>query len=69
VSGTVRFRCPTCQRPISWDEAFPYRPFCSERCKMVDFGAWVSGTHAIPGEPALPDDGAAPERDPDRGPH
>jgi endogenous inhibitor of DNA gyrase (YacG/DUF329 family) len=66
MSQTARFKCPTCQRAISWDDAFPFRPFCSERCKMVDFGAWVSGTHAIPGEPALPEDGIAPQRDPDR---
>ena len=36
---------------IVWSEEFPWRPFCSERCKMVDLGAWLSESHAIPGEP------------------
>ena len=41
--------CPTCGRPIEWSEAFPFRPFCSERCRLIDLGAWLSGGRAIPG--------------------
>ncbi len=52
--------CPTCGRPIEWSEAFPFRPFCSERCRLIDLGAWFSGERAIPGEP-LGDPDAAPE--------
>jgi uncharacterized protein len=44
--------CPNCGRPIEWTEAFPFRPFCSERCRLIDLGAWLSGERAIPGEPA-----------------
>lgn len=52
-------RCPTCQRPIEWSEQYPYRPFCSERCRLIDLGAWLSEKHAIPGEVAEgPQDGA-----------
>ena len=47
----MRLPCPTCKREIVWSEEFPWRPFCSERCKMVDLGAWLSNAHAIPGEP------------------
>jgi endogenous inhibitor of DNA gyrase (YacG/DUF329 family) len=43
--------CPTCGRPVEWTEAFKWRPFCSERCKLIDLGAWASEKHAIPGEP------------------
>jgi len=42
--------CPTCQRPVEWSQASPYRPFCSERCKLIDLGDWFSEKHAIPGE-------------------
>ena len=42
--------CPTCQRPVEWSEASPFRPFCSERCKLIDLGAWVSEQRSIPGE-------------------
>jgi len=54
-------KCPTCERPIVWSDAYPFRPFCSERCKLVDLGAWLSGDRAIAGEDA-PD---AADADPD----
>jgi uncharacterized protein len=46
----ARLNCPTCKRPIVWSEQYPYRPFCSERCRLIDLGAWLSERHAIPGE-------------------
>lgn len=55
----VRVNCPTCKRELDWSEQFPFRPFCSERCKLVDLGAWVAGERAIPGQPELsPEDEA-----------
>ncbi len=42
--------CPTCGRPVEWNPASRWRPFCSERCKLIDLGAWASGQRAIPGE-------------------
>ena len=42
-------RCPTCERVVEWNESSPWRPFCSERCKLIDLGAWASEQHAIPG--------------------
>jgi hypothetical protein len=47
----ARVPCPTCKRLIEWSETAPWRPFCSERCKLVDLGAWFSEQHAIAGEP------------------
>ena len=46
--------CPTCERPVEWTEASQWRPFCSERCKLIDLGAWASERNVIPGE-SLPD--------------
>jgi endogenous inhibitor of DNA gyrase (YacG/DUF329 family) len=43
--------CPTCGRALEWATA-PYRPFCSERCSLVDLGAWFSEQRSIPGESA-----------------
>jgi len=48
--ATRQIHCPTCGRPIEWSEAFPFRPFCSERCRLIDLGAWLTEKHAIPGE-------------------
>ena len=45
--------CPTCQKPTAWSTNNPVRPFCTERCKLIDLGAWSSGEHAIPGEPVI----------------
>lgn len=42
--------CPTCGRDVEWTRDFPFRPFCSERCKLIDLGAWASGQRTIPGE-------------------
>jgi endogenous inhibitor of DNA gyrase (YacG/DUF329 family) len=61
-------RCPTCQRPIEWSDQFPYRPFCSERCRLIDLGAWLSETHAIPGDAAEGPDDASPAADQSRDP-
>jgi uncharacterized protein len=47
VSTTVQ--CPTCDRVVQWNASSPWRPFCSERCKLIDLGAWASEQHAIPG--------------------
>lgn len=41
--------CPTCGRPVEWSDKSPWRPFCSERCKLIDLGAWASEQHSIPG--------------------
>ncbi len=45
--------CPQCQKQVEWSEKNPYRPFCSERCKLIDLGAWADESHRIAGEPAL----------------
>lgn len=48
-------KCPTCKREIDWSEA-QFRPFCSERCKLIDLGAWLTEKHTIAGDnvPAEP---------------
>jgi len=42
-------KCPTCRKPAPW-EGNPFRPFCSERCKMIDLGAWASEEFRIPAD-------------------
>lgn len=51
-----RVKCPTCGTAIEWSPASPWRPFCSERCKLIDLGAWLTEQHAIPGEPVPQDE-------------
>jgi endogenous inhibitor of DNA gyrase (YacG/DUF329 family) len=49
--------CPTCNRPVQWSDNSPWRPFCSERCKLVDLGAWASEQHKIAGDPLVEETG------------
>lgn len=44
-------KCPTCQKPVEWSESSTFRPFCSDRCRLIDLGEWASEKHAIPDEP------------------
>ena len=60
---TVRVKCPTCGRKTEWSESATFRPFCSERCRLIDLGAWLSEQRAIPGENASPPDETAPPDD------
>lgn len=46
--------CPTCGEVVSWTDAFPYRPFCSKRCSLVDLGAWFEEERAIPDDSPRP---------------
>ncbi len=52
--------CPRCGAPASFDSGNPWRPFCSERCKTIDLGAWASESYRVPGPDEAPaDDGPA----------
>jgi len=42
--------CPTCQRPAVFGPANPWRPFCSERCRSIDLGAWASEDYRLPAQ-------------------
>jgi len=57
-------KCPTCNKNVIWNELSSERPFCSERCKLIDLGAWASESYAIPvkDDAALwPEDGSEPQ--------
>ncbi|MGH9905711.1 MAG: DNA gyrase inhibitor YacG [Pyrinomonadaceae bacterium] len=52
-------KCPTCDKPVEWKDN-PFRPFCSERCKMVDLGRWVNEEYRVPGKPVQPEPSDSP---------
>lgn len=54
--------CPTCAKPVVWVPENRYRPFCSERCKQIDLGAWANEEYRVPAsesEPGAADGGEA----------
>jgi len=42
-------KCPTCGEQVKY-EGNEFRPFCSNRCQILDFGAWADGEYALPAE-------------------
>ncbi|HEX4926268.1 MAG TPA: DNA gyrase inhibitor YacG [Bdellovibrionales bacterium] len=46
-------KCPTCRKDTNY-EANPHRPFCSERCRLLDLGAWAQEKYAVPAEEQTP---------------
>lgn len=40
--------CPTCRSLTEFSSKNPYRPFCSQRCKMIDLGDWADESYRIP---------------------
>ena len=58
-------RCPTCKEEVLYEDN-PFRPFCSERCKLIDLDNWLEGRYRVPDttserqirrEPAAEDNG------------
>lgn len=56
--------CPSCRRPAVFDPSNRWRPFCSERCRQVDLGAWASEGYRVPTRPLTPDDPAGDDGTP-----
>lgn len=52
MAGPLTVECPNCGGPVEWTESARWKPFCSERCKMIDLGAWFTEERGIPGEEA-----------------
>jgi endogenous inhibitor of DNA gyrase (YacG/DUF329 family) len=42
----MKITCPQCKTTTTWEEN-PHRPFCSERCKLIDLGKWASGDYVV----------------------
>jgi endogenous inhibitor of DNA gyrase (YacG/DUF329 family) len=60
--GPGEVNCPACGKPTLFAASNRWRPFCSERCRVTDLGAWASESYRIPakpdddGEPSQPED-------------
>ena len=48
--------CPQCKKEAVWDRKNHYRPFCSERCKLIDLGQWFSESYRIPHADSNPEE-------------
>jgi|GEM_PF-257339 Uncharacterized protein conserved in bacteria len=48
---STTLKCPRCGKLTTWENN-EFRPFCSERCKMIDLGAWASEEYKLPTQDA-----------------
>ena len=64
MSKTINAACPQCKEPASLGKENRFRPFCSERCKLLDLGEWFAEKNGIPAEDQEMESDAA--QDPDR---
>ena len=46
-------KCPQCSKKFIYDPKNEFRPFCSERCKMIDLGHWFEGSYTVPSKEPL----------------
>ncbi len=57
--------CPTCGKPAVFGPQNKWRPFCSERCKLIDLGDWANERYRVPDEQRPGEDAPAPPREDD----
>ncbi len=55
-SAVRHVACPTCGASVAWEAASRFRPFCSERCKLNDLGAWANEEYRVASPPEAPSD-------------
>ncbi len=62
VAASPKVRCPQCGEESVWNTENKWRPFCSERCKLIDLGSWADESYRVPvqEEQGLPEDGVPP---------
>lgn len=56
MSNKDKISCPICGKEKTWHTDNPFKPFCSERCKLIDLGEWASDERRIPGKKIDHDD-------------
>jgi endogenous inhibitor of DNA gyrase (YacG/DUF329 family) len=44
----IPMKCPTCEKELDYSFQNPFRPFCSERCKLIDLGKWAAEQYRVP---------------------
>ncbi len=50
TEAPIKLNCPTCKKVVLWNDEFPHRPFCCDRCRLIDLGEWASESHRIAGD-------------------
>ncbi|MCZ7563389.1 MAG: DNA gyrase inhibitor YacG [Burkholderiales bacterium] len=59
VEPVRQVQCPRCGARVAWVAQSRFRPFCSERCRMADLGAWATERYRVAGPGPEPGDDEA----------
>ena len=54
-ANVTKVSCPQCGGEALWNHENKYRPFCSQRCKLIDLGAWASEAYSVPVQEEAPE--------------
>jgi endogenous inhibitor of DNA gyrase (YacG/DUF329 family) len=49
MASKLQVKCPNCKKEFEYYSS-DFRPFCSERCRLIDLGQWLDGTFAVPAQ-------------------
>lgn len=60
----MKVECPQCHKVIVWEQS-PTRPFCSDRCRLIDLGQWADEKYAVPLEHDQNSESVVPDGDDD----
>lgn len=55
MNKKIEVKCPICKKLFEYSSS-KWRPFCSERCREVDLGHWISGNYSVPSKEKLSDE-------------
>ncbi|MGF1911124.1 DNA gyrase inhibitor YacG [Vibrio kasasachensis] len=55
MTKLTKVACPQCGTQVIWGEQSPFRPFCSKKCQMIDFGEWADEENSIAGAEDMSD--------------
>lgn len=50
MTEVTTVKCPTCQKLVIWNEESKCRPFCSQRCRLIDLGEWAQEKYTVAAE-------------------
>jgi endogenous inhibitor of DNA gyrase (YacG/DUF329 family) len=51
LNNKPKVKCPICQKKDTWHQDNYYKPFCSDRCKLIDLGEWANESRKVASEP------------------
>ena len=55
ANNVRKLACPICGKAVIWSAENRWRPFCSERCKLIDLGQWATEKYRVPVAKTEPD--------------